>query len=140
VVLLGIGKRWHPLTSGVPIAYRAERRAALREAWAIQEDDLRTRLEEVAGRLRKDAQQLEVRLVWGDPVDGAHQMARAGQVCMIVYPVWPAHWVLDYWPGRLPWRLVRNAPCSVLLAKIPTGPDREPVSEVRPALHSSWAR
>jgi hypothetical protein len=37
LALLGVAQRWHPLTSGVPVAYRGERRAALREAWALQE-------------------------------------------------------------------------------------------------------
>jgi hypothetical protein len=140
LVLLGVGQRWRPLASGVPISYRAKSRATLREIWTIQEDGLRTRLELVAGHLRRVTQQVDVRLVWGDPVDGAHQVARTGQACMIVYPVRPDRWLLDYWPGSLPWRLVRKAPCAVLLARIPTARDRVPASEVHPALHSSLAR
>jgi hypothetical protein len=140
LVLLGVGRRWRPLTSGVPISYRGEARAALRQVWSEQEEELRTRLEAVAGRLSQDTQHVDVRLVWGDPVDGAHQMARAGQACMIVYPLRPSRWALDYLPGSLPWRLVRNAPCAVLLARIPTGHERALASEGRPALFSTLAR
>ena len=62
LLLVGAEQRWRPLTSGVPIGYRAERSAALRGAWASQAGELRGRLEEVASRLAKDARQLEVRL------------------------------------------------------------------------------
>jgi len=140
IVLLGVARRWRPLTSGVPIAYRAERSKALRVIWAEQEDEQRARLDDVARRLHDDAGQVDVRLVWGDPVDGAHQEARNGDVDMIVYPVEWYRRLLDYWPGGLTWRLVRNAPCAVLLARIPRGHDRVVSTSSRPSLHSSPAR
>jgi hypothetical protein len=119
LLLLGVARRWRPMTSGVPIGYRAERSKALRLVWAEQEDELRTRLDEVSRALNGDAGTVEVRVVWGDPVDGAHQEARLGDVRMIVYPVEWYRRVLDYWPGGMTWRLVRNAPCAVLLARLP---------------------
>jgi hypothetical protein len=140
LVLLGVGQRWRPLASGVPLSCRARNRAVLRQLWTMQEDELRTRLESVERQLRQDAQQVDIRLVWGDPVDGAHQEARACGASMIVYPVRRSHWLLDYVPASLPWRLVRNAPCAVLLAQIPTGRERVPASEGRPALYSSLSR
>jgi hypothetical protein len=78
--------------------------------------------------------------VWGDPVDGAHQEARMGDVGLIVYPVEWYHRMLDYWPGGLTWRLVREAPCAVLLARIPRGRERAPSTRPRPTLRSSPAR
>jgi nucleotide-binding universal stress UspA family protein len=132
LVLLGVARRWRPLTSGVPIAYRAERSKALRLVWAEQEDELRARIDETARRLRSDAEHVDVRFMWGDPVDGAHQVARHDGVCMIVYPVGAYRRLLEYMPGSLAWRLARNAPCAVLFARIPTSSDRASWTEVRP--------
>jgi hypothetical protein len=104
LVLLGVARRWRPMTSGVPITYRVERSKALRLIWAEQEDEMRERLDAVAQRLHGDVGQVDIRLLWGDPVDGAHQEARIGDVGMIVYPVeWYRQW-LDYWPGAFPAR------------------------------------
>lgn len=140
LVLLGAEQRWRPPTSGVPIAYRAERSAALRAMWARQEARLRTCLEEIAGRVAKDTWQLELYLFWGDPVGGAHQLAHTLQLSLIIYPIRPTCALRDYWPGSLPWRLVRDAPCSVLLARIPSGRERAQASRLNPGLRSSLAR
>ncbi len=140
LLLLGAMRRWRPLASGVPIAYRAERSKALRMIWADQEAEWRARLDAVARRLNDDAGRIDVRLVWGDPVDAAHQGARLDDVQMIVYPVARSRPLLGYWPGGSLWRLVRNAPCAVLLARIPG--TREPVfsAPTRPTLPSTPMR
>ena len=119
LVLLGVARRWRPPRSGVPIAYRAERSKALRHLWAVEEAELRSRLHEVAQRLDGQAGQVDVRVWWGDAVDGTHQAALEAGACMIIYPVEWYRRLLGYWPGGLTWRLVRHAPCAVLLAPIP---------------------
>jgi len=119
LLLLGATRRWWPLASGVPIAYRAERGKALRTIWTDQEAEWRERVDAVERRLKGDAERIEARLVWGDRVDAAHQVARQDDVQMIVYPVARDRALLGYWPGGSLWRLVRSAPCAVLLARIP---------------------
>jgi hypothetical protein len=140
LLLLGAARRWRPFTSGVPIAYRAERAKALWTIWAEQEDEWRARLDAVRRHLQGDAGRLDVRLVWGDPVNAAHQEARVDDVQMIVYPVAQYRPLLDYWPGRMTWRLVRNAPCAVLLARTPATQDPLFSAPARPTLHSSPVR
>lgn len=140
LLLLGATRRWRPLASGVPIAYRAERSKALRTIWTDQEAEGRARLDAVERRLKGDAGRIEARLVGGDPVDAAHQGARLDDVQMIVYPVAGYRPLLGYWPGGSLWRLVRNAPCAVLLARIPSSPEPVFLAATLPTFRSTPKR
>lgn len=121
VVVLAALERWWPLTSGVPVAYRAERQRALRAVWEEQEECAAAGLAEVAAALQADGAAVEARFVWGDPVEEAHRLARELGVALIVFCIPGERGLLRRWPGGVARRLARDAPCSVLLARAPAG-------------------
>jgi nucleotide-binding universal stress UspA family protein len=118
VVILAAMSRWQPLTSGVPLRYRTERTAALREIWIEQTENARTRLAELTAALRDDAPVVDAQVVWGDPVSEAHRLARAVGAGLIIFPYSAGRGLLSEWPGNVARRLTRDAPCSVLLARV----------------------
>jgi len=121
VAILAATQRWWPLTTGVPLAYRAERQRALHELWTEQEENARARLTKVATGLKEDATAVDLELVRGDRVSEAHRLARTLRVDMIVFPVPAGRRILSVWPNSVARRLARDAPCSVLLARAVPG-------------------
>jgi hypothetical protein len=122
VALLAATQRWRPLTTGIPWHYRAEQRRGMHEIWTEQADTAVTRLGEIQAALRRDTRIVEALFVWGDPAVEAHRRARALSTETIVYPIPAGRGLVSAWPRGVQRRLVRNAPCSVWLARTSAGP------------------